>query len=137
MAKHMKLEFDGFENVIARISKLGGDIKGTTEEALQKSRRYVHKNLGSAMQKHNNTYGTIRSLNCVPINADWEGTVATIEVGFKISEGGLPSIFLMYGTPRIDKDQKLYNAAFGAKTQKDVRKIQEDIFYNEIRRING
>ena len=43
----------------------------------------------------------------------------------------------MYGTPRMKKDQKLYNAIFGKKTNEKIRQIQEDIFFDAIRKVGG
>jgi hypothetical protein len=47
--------------------------------------------------------------------------------------GGLPSIFLMYGTqlygqPHIQPDRNLYNAVYGAAVRKQIREIQEKAF---------
>ena len=46
--------------------------------------------------------------------------------------GGLPSIFLMYGTPRMKKDSKVYNAVYGKKTMDEVSMIQALIFADAI-----
>lgn len=135
MAK-IKLEIDGFENLIARLRELDGDIKGTTEEALKDSKRFVHKQLGRAMEKHNRTFGTVRSLDSSS-GVQWAGTIATINVGFDISNGGLPSVFLMYGTPKIKKDQNLYNAIYGKNTRAEIQRIQEDVFYEAMQRAGG
>lgn len=136
MAKNKTgIEFEGFEEVLSKLKKLDGDIKGTSEEALVKTKRYIHKNLGTAMEPHNRTYKTVQSL--VKNNIiKWNGNIVSIDTGFDISHGGLPSVFLMYGTPRMDKDQKLYNAIFGAKTKREVMKLQEDVYYEEIRRVD-
>ena len=134
MANKTKIEFDGFEEVIARLNKLGGNIRGTTEKALKETHSLITKQAKDAIIPHRLTGETEKSLVLNP-QVVWEGTIASVQTGFDISNGGLPSIFLMYGTPRMSKDQKLYNAFFGAKTKKDVKKIQEDIFYEEIRRL--
>lgn len=136
MANKMGIEFDGFDEVLARISKLNGDTKNITEDALKQTKRHIHKNLGAAMQKHNRTYETVKSLDNES-NVEWVGNVASINVGFHLGNGGLPSIFLMYGTPRMPKDQNLYNAIYGSKTKKEIMQIQEEIFFNELRRLNG
>lgn len=136
MANKMGIEFDGFDEVLARISKLNGDTKNITEDALKQTKRHIHKNLGTAMQKHNRTYETVKSLDNES-NVEWVGNVASINVGFHLGNGGLPSIFLMYGTPRMPKDQNLYNAIYGSKTKKEIMQIQEEIFFNELRRLNG
>lgn len=135
MAK-MQLEFEGFNEVIARLTKLEGNVKKTTEEALRQSERIARKKAGAAMSSHNKTYRTIRTLKHDQ-SVNWAGTTASIEVGFDIHNGGLASVFLMYGTPRVKKDQKLYNAFYGAQTKKEVQKLQEDIFMREIRKMGG
>ena len=132
----MKVEFEGFDEVVKRLTKLDGNVKGTIEKALEKSNRIVREKAGAAMSPHNETYQTIKSLRS-DTKVEWAGTVATMPVGFDISKGGLAHIFLMYGTPRMQKDQKLYNAFYGTGTKNEVAKIQEEIFYEEIRKLNG
>ena len=39
---------------------------------------------------------------------EWEGTLASVKTGFSISKGGIASIFMIYGTPRRMKNQKMY-----------------------------
>lgn len=37
----------------------------------------------------------------------------------------------------MKKDTKMYNAFFGASTRKEIAEAQKEIFYNEIRRLDG
>lgn len=135
MANKTRIEFDGFEEVIARLKKLDGDIKGVTEKALRETHKVITKKAEAAIAPHKLTGATEKSLKR---NAEinWAGSEASVETGFSISKGGLPSIFLMYGTPRMKKDQNLYNAFFGNKTKKEIMELQETIFYDEIRRLD-
>lgn len=135
MAK-MKLEFDGFENVVNRLKQLDGDVKAATETALKDTHKIVTENAEIAIRKHRMTGRTEQSL-VRKATVKWKGTVAEVETGFDIKKGGLPSIFLMYGTPRVKKDQKLYNAFFGTATKKEVKKAQESAFYDAIRHLGG
>lgn len=135
MAKKASIEFDGFNEVVARLHELEGNVKEVTEDALRKTKRYVHNNLEAAMQKHNRTFETVHSLDD-QTKVEWVGSAAAIDVGFHVREGGLASIFLMYGTPRMKKDPKLYNALYGKKTRDEIKKMQEGIFYKEIRRLD-
>jgi len=134
--RRMTLEFEGFEEVVARLSKLEGDVKTTTERALKETHRIVTKKAEAAIQPHRLSGMTENSLKR-EANIEWAGTLASVPVGFSISEGGLASIFLMYGTPTMQKDQKLYNAIWGKATHDEVSKIQEDIFFEEIRKLGG
>lgn len=136
MSNKVYLEFDGFDKAISRLNKLGGDIKGTTEKALKKTHSIITQKAEEAIAPHNKTRQTEKSLR-KDAKIEWAGTIASVKTGFSISEGGLASIFLMYGTPRQSKDQKMYNAFWSKNTRDEVQKAQEEIFYSEIRRLNG
>ena len=141
--KNFAIEFEGFDEVVKRLKKLDGDIKGTTEKALRETHKIVTRKADDAMSKSHlpagGKYSTGKTLETLKRNADieWEGTVASVPVGFDIKDGGLASIFLMYGTPRMDKNQTLYDAFYGRKTKNEVIKKQEEIFYEEIRRFDS
>ena len=72
--------------------------------------------------------------------AKWKGSIAEINVGFDFNDGGLPSIFLMYGTtvhgqPHITPDRNLYNAVYGAAVKREIKAIQEKAFNQVIERV--
>ena len=133
MAK-LKLDFSGLDKMIEDMHKMGANVKEVAESSLKKSRDYINKNLESAMTPHNRSGETMKSLKDAPV--EWSGTVAKIPVGFDIKNGGLPSIFLMYGTkvygtPRIKKDMKLYKAIYGKDTMAKI----EEIMRGELQKI--
>ncbi len=135
----LRIEFEGFNEVVQRLKDLGADVQKTADSALMESKKIVNRNLEAAMQKHNKTHETVDSID-TESKVMWVGGVGTIHVGFNLKEGGMPSIYLMHGTkvngtPRIPKDSKLYNAVYGSKVRKEIKKLQEDAFYDEIRRI--
>ena len=136
MANKTYIEFDGFDEVVNRIKKLDGDIKGVTEKALKETHKIITNNADKAIRPHHKTGQTEKSLKR-QAEVKWSGSLASVEVGFDISNGGLASIFLMYGTPRMKKDQSLYNAFFSKKTREDIMNMQEEIFYEEIRRLDA
>lgn len=138
MSTKLKFECDGFENLTKRLSDLGGNVKSTAEKALKECHKQVTNDASEAIKPHKNTGATEESLYTEP-KVEWEGTKASIRVGFSIRKGGIASIMLMYGTPQMPKDQKLYNAlAPKSKKLKDkVKQIQEDVFYKEIRRLDS
>lgn len=143
MAKNFSLDFSGFLDYAGRISEAGGDeaLKRATENALKATDEYLTPEIEKAMRSspHNfdrtgKTAGTLDKNYSV----EWIGTVAKAKVGFKISEGGLPSIFLAYGTPHIKPDVKLKNAMKGAgKYKKDVAEIQKAEFNKVINEVLG
>lgn len=132
----MKLEFDGFDEAIARLKKLDGNVRETATKALLEVDEYVTSNAHAAMTPHRRTGRTEKSI-VDEVSVSWNGNIGITHVGFDIPHGGLPSVFLMYGTPRMKKDQKLYDAFYGATTRKTIRQIQEDVFYDEIRKLGG
>lgn len=134
MAKKMRLEFTGFEEYAERLDKLGGDLKKTTEKALIETHKLLTPKVEEAFRKHDVKYShdTMKSLK-KDARVEWDGSVAAIGVGFKISEGGFPSIFIMYGTPRMQPEKKVYNSIYGNK--KKVRELQEKIFAEEIAKL--
>lgn len=134
MSKKFSLDFDGFLDLAERISEAGGDeaLKKATENALRASDEYITPEIEKAMrsspynfERTGKTAGTLDK----DYSVEWTGTVAKAKIGFKISEGGLPSLFLAYGTPHIKPDVKLKNAMKGeGKYKKEIAKIQQAEF---------
>lgn len=137
MAK-LKLEFDGLLDFADRIEAAGGSMKQTTESALKASFEIVQSKVKASVSASkfdfNHTGETKGSIRKTP-KVEWKGNVAKVGVGYDIVKGGLPSIFLMYGTPRITPDRNLYNAIYGAATKKAVKKVQQEAFEKRLERI--
>lgn len=124
------MQFDGFTDVIHQLEQLEVDVRETVTDALQEAGQFVTEQARAAIQPHGRTGKTEASLRENP-TVEWTGTQATIHAGFDIANGGMPSIFLMYGTkvhgtPRAKKDVRLYNAFYGAETKKKVEQIVRD-----------
>lgn len=139
----MTSEFEGFEEVIKQMEQLNGNIKEITEQGLKETHKIITKKEEEAVQKTNlpakGKYSTGLTKKSMKKEADitWNGTEASVEVGFSISKGGLASIFMIYGTPRYMKNQKMYNAFWSKKTHDEVIEKQEEIFFNELRKLEG
>lgn len=147
----ISLSFKGFEELAEKLDKAGGDLKKVTEKALITSKKIVEKNLDEVVIKPNfpseeepGQYSTGKTRDSIDRSetVDWNGTKASIKVGFDFKISGLTSVFLMYGTPRRKKSQtakspKIYNAVYGAKTKKQIAEAQEKIFREEINKIIG
>ena len=137
----LSVDFTGVDRYIERLQELGGEsTRRAIEGALKASQAYVANSAAQAMKPHDKTGAVSRSIvRNAPV--EWTGdTVAAIPVGFKISDGGLPSIFLMYGTkvhgqPHITPDRALYNAVYGAKVKRKVRELQHAAFDKVIERV--
>ena len=130
----MKIMFDGFKDLAEAIDRAGGDLKTAVNEALTETQKLVQTKLMHAAAPYatkgvkgyakGDMYDTIKQ----DTNVDWAGSVASIGVGFELyKKGGWHSIFVMYGTPRMQKDQKVFNAIRGSKTKKEIAAKQEEI----------
>lgn len=137
MAKNkLTIDFKGFQEMYEKLDKLQADTKKITKEALQKSYDAITPTIDQAIKPHHLTGQTEKSL-VKNEKVQWEGMIAYIKVGFNIRQGGLASIFLMYGTPRMSPDKKLYNSIYGSSTKKKIRQIQEEIFKEKLRKVMG
>ena len=133
--KRLTLEFDGMEDVLKQYEAMGGNLNIAVEHALAASHQIVTRKLKTAIAPHRETGATEESMTLDPYETmSVNGVTASVEVGFSIRAGGLASIFLMYGTPKIPPDMALYNAIHGAATIREVSKKQAEVFEKIILR---
>ena len=139
----ISINFKGFEEYAEKLEGLGGDLRAAVDEALTESYEYVTRNLEADMKKHYLTGETERSI-LRDSKVEWNGNIGEIKVGFDIKNRGLPSVFLMYGTPRhapghpgTTADKQLYDDVYGSSTKRKISKIQKDIFEKALRRRMG
>lgn len=136
--KKITIEFDGYAILERKLKEIGGNAQKTAESALKASHSLVTKKLNSAISPHKETGKTEKTFDKTPVVL-WIGDIGETKVGFNIADGGLPSIFLMYGTrvhgqPHIEPDRNLYNAIYSTKTRKEVQKIQREVYEKSIER---
>ena len=130
------MSFKGFEEMAAKFDAMGGDLREVITECLEKSHGLVTPKLHADMARHRRTGRTEGSI-LDDAQVEWSGTTSSINIGFSVRKGGLPSIFLMYGTPRMEKDTKLYNDVYGTRIQKEIKALQEEIFRKKMDEIMG
>lgn len=140
MAKRkMSVDFAGVDVFLEQLKALGeGAAQRATESALKATQAYVARQAAQAMKKHEppiGKYGTHTTdkaiIRTYPV--EWTQSTASIAVGFDLESGGMPSLYLMHGTtvhgqPHITEDAELYDAVYGAKTRREVRKLQKQAF---------
>lgn len=136
MAKQWGIDFEDFNFYAQKIENLSNrnTLKNVADTALKKTHNHLTPQIESEFQKHNRTGRTLGSLR-KDDSTEWHGDIGSVDVGFDIKNGGLASIFLMYGTPRMKPDKQLYNLFYGSKIKKEVFKIQEDIFNDELQKL--
>lgn len=141
------LKFDGLEEMIVKLESIEGDLKSTTEKALKASKQRVNEELRKVTIPTNfpahGKYSTGKTAQSIDtdMSVTWEGTTASIKVGYDMQISGMTSIFLMYGTPRhkppMKAVRKMYNAIYGARMKKEVAEIQREVFVKVIKRRMG
>lgn len=143
MAKNkISIDFPGYELLKKQLDELGGSATmRAIESALKASQQIVAEKVSAAMAPHTMTGRTKKSI-VIDAPVEWTGDQAVVGVGFNIVGGGLPSIFLMYGTklhgqPHIKPDRNLYNAVYGPQTRKEIMQIQEQAFEKVLGRLTA
>lgn len=132
------LEFVGFDEVLKKLQKLEADTKKIADEALTKTHEIVTQKAEAAVATSNLPAGGKYSSGKTELSIKrdpqitWNGTQGSVNVGFNIKKGGLPSIFMMYGTPRYMKVQAVYDAFYGTQTEGEVINAQKEIFYKAL-----
>lgn len=131
-------DYKAMDDLIEKLDRAGGNLPDAVERTLKAAHGYITPGLKSGIDRHHSTGDTEKSLQTSG-EVVWDTPLrAHIRIGFKISDGGLPSIFLMWGTPKhgahpgMTADTKLKNAAFGAKVKREVAAIQREEFEKAI-----
>ena len=128
MAKKSKFafRFDEMYDLAARIEKAGGNLQQAADKALRDTHDYITPQLSTAIARHVQTGETRDALVQTP-KVEWITPLkAQVNIGFDLGAGGWPSIFLMWGTPKMAPDIKLRKAAFGPSVKREVARIQRE-----------
>lgn len=141
MSTKFSIEFEEFKQLANKLEELAGvnGVIEATENALKATDDYVTAEVDKAVASSKFNFdrtGKTKSTIDREQKIEWDGTTATAKTGFTISKGGLPSIFLMYGTPHIKPDTNLKNAAKGQGIHRDkINKIQQEEFNKVIKKV--
>ena len=133
MAKKSKFafNFEEMEALAAKIEKMGGSLEEAVEDALQGTNDLITPKLAAGIASHHVSGDTEKSLDKSPAVTWKNPLVAQVNIGFDLSNGGLPSVFLMWGTPKrkaskMPVDKKLKSAAFGPAVKREIAKLQRE-----------
>lgn len=138
----IKLQLDGFDELLKKIEKAGGSIDAAAETCLKKSANIMEAELKTQMSKADVDAALINRMPAPTIEK--EGNRITARVGYKkgaynpnnISDG-YKIVFLNYGTPKRTKHGKIKARGFIAKAKKKASpqiKKQQEKTLNEILR---
>lgn len=118
-------------------------IERATQAAMISAKMLVNDDIRKAMQPGNlpaggeySTGDTLESLD-VTTAVKWEGTTASLRLGFDMSKSGITSVLLMYGTPKMQPAQGLREAVYGESTRRKVRQEMEIAVKKVLERLGG
>lgn len=128
-----------------RLDELGGTdaLKRATQAGMAAAKAEVNKNIKEAMQPRNlpaggaySTGETLAALN-TEMAVKWSGNMAEMPIGFNLYAGGMASVFLITGTPRMAPAYGLWEAFYGKQEQRVVRKEMEKAVKKVLERLGG
>lgn len=131
---YIKLNLEGFDELIKKIEEAGGTIKGAVDTCMDRSATVQQNELKAAMQRKKVSSALIDRMPQPEI--EWNGNACTARVGYhkgaydpKDLSDGYEAVFINYGTPRI-KPRNFIKAAKN-KARPQIKKLQEQTL-NEI-----
>lgn len=131
----MAIDFSGLDDMLSKLKRMQADSQAIAEEALTKGFEIITGKVEAGLHYpaggRYSSGGTSRSMQRSP-KISWKGSVGMVDVGFNIKNGGLPSIFMMYGTPRYMKVQSLYDAFYSAQTKGEVINAVKEVFSDKL-----
>lgn len=131
------------ENMITRLEKAGADVKDATANVLRASKKVTTDALirdtvkGNYPAKGAYSTGELAKSIDTDYNIQWKGYTAEVSVGYDFKKAGLVSVFMMYGTPRYMKVQKIYNDFYGSRIKKEIAEIQQEALNKILERMVG
>lgn len=138
MAKRSKFAFNFKEMAVLaeRIENMGGNLQEACEEALLATHDLITTELSGGIARHVQTGETQGALERSP-HVEWITPLkAQVNIGFDLKNGGWPSIFLMWGTPKMAPDMALQKAAFGPKVKREVARVQREALEAVVQRLS-
>ncbi|XCH78851.1 MAG: HK97-gp10 family putative phage morphogenesis protein [Candidatus Dehalobacter alkaniphilus] len=122
---YMRLD-SKLDDMLIDIMAAGGKIDDAAEKALVESVKPIHDDMKEVIKKHRKTGLTESSLReASSRNVEWDVNRAVIRVGFDVKKGGLPALFLEYGTPKQKAEPFIQPSIERNKAK--TRKIQKRI----------
>ena len=127
-----------------QLEQLGGSaaVNSAVENGMKGTKQEVNRQVTAAMQPGNlpagGGYSTGQTMGKLheELAVEWEGNIDRIKLGFKLEGAGITSIFLMYGTPKMQPAKGL-REALKENPRKISRKEMEAAIKKIMERLGG
>ena len=139
----LRLDTSGISEMIEKLAELEGDVQKAVADALTQAAETIHDDTVDALSRAHlparGRYSSGDTLASVVDRApvEWEGTVASVPVGFDFSKPGAGG-FLIKGTPRMKPDAALHRIyvqkKYMNKIQNDMADVVMDYIAQEMER---
>ena len=142
----IKLNLEGFDDLLSQIEQAGGTIDGAAKQCLQKSADIMHDELKKQMTAANVDSDLINRMP--PPEIESEGNRHTARVGYKKGNydpdnpsDGYKVVFANYGTPRRSKHgqqpAKRFIEEAKKKANSKIKKVQKETLNKILGGLNG
>lgn len=135
----LRLDFPELSVWQEKLNKLDSNLtKKAVTDALIESQKIIADKCETAMIPHNRRGydgGTVTTI-VRDENVEWTQSVAKIGVGFDLSKSPV-SVFLMFGTPTMSADRKIFEAVYSRKTRNECREVQAKAFEKVVKEAFG
>lgn len=118
-------------------------IKRAAEAGMKQAKVEINKRVIEAMQPGNlpagGKYSTGATMAAMSkdMSVSWEGNKAELPIGFDLNNGGMASVFLITGTPRMQPAYGLWHALYGKEAHRAANKAQEEAMLKVLERLGG
>lgn len=142
MGNLMQLDTSGFQELIAKIDALEGNVKGAVEDALGQSAETIREDTIDALSdsylpaKGRYSHGDTKRSVVSSAAVKWESLTAYVPVGFDFSKPGAGG-FLISGTPRMRPDMMLNKMYRQKSYMKNIQNDMWDVFMDYLNEAMG
>lgn len=133
----LNLDLSGFEEALTRLEDLGGDVKQAVSDGLTAAAAKIANDTEKALNapslpaRGKYSSGDTEKTIVRDARVEWEGTVASIAVGFDFSKPGAGG-FLISGTPRMQPDKELNKMYKQKRYMNQIAKVIENSVADHI-----
>lgn len=130
MGGKSKIDFYGSSELLKKLEKAGANVEKAIVNALKKSAEKPKQQMLEYMHQHKLSGATMKSFT---EEIKSEGDKIYMKVGFDIKKGGLPAVFLNYGTPRIAPSFFIDNAI--ENNLDEIKRVQLEALNNAFKEL--